>query len=480
MSSPYPILDNRPIDQWKVTELKEELKRRKLKSSGKKDDLIKLLDQAIRVERENAMKERENAMKEREEAMKEAEKAANISSPLVVDAKDAEKVSSGPVEVDLDVDTKRSEKVDHVVVQLDINSSAAALGQAEQGREIEGDDNENIAALGKGGRQDREIEGDSNENAAALGLGKSQEGDTTGGTNPARVDEELGSQSTTVETTTVETTIVETSTVETSIKVIENVVADVVLSGQELQNSGAQGENLNSNIQLETEDSKPQLEDEGQKTLQRDDVLDSPAPDNQVSEVSANLGSQVKSDSISTDSVSINEKIELKDNIIADNVKLELDVNKSEMVEPPSSNVVPVCGESHLMDVEEPLDKASIEEKDDNNATNAEMGKKIDSADLRYSEKLNLDRSSGDDSMEEDILESKQIDSKDSSDEVRDRTEKNEVRVVKEESPVDVVGDSLSIEKKSVNVENKSRPAVAAEKRKNNGKFLLSECDCIL
>ncbi|KAH9718475.1 SAP domain-containing protein [Citrus sinensis] len=139
------------------------------------------------------------------------------------------------------------------------------------------------------------------------------------------------------------------------------------------------------------------------------------------------------------------------------------------MVEPSSGNVTAVGGESHPMDVEDPLEeKASVDEKDDNIATIADMGKKIDSVDMGYSEKLNLDRSSGDDSMEDDVLESKQIDSKDSSDEVRNRTEKNDVSVVKEESPVDVVGDGLSADIKHADVDDKSRPVIPAEKRKIN------------
>ncbi|XP_031257019.1 apoptotic chromatin condensation inducer in the nucleus [Pistacia vera] len=424
MSSPYPILDNKPIDQWKVTELKEELKRRKLKSSGKKEELIRMLDNAIRIEREKAAKEAE------------ADNGVNSVTQPVVGVKDAEKVpvDTGIAKDVVIVGSKENEKVDNVVVQLDMNSSAAALGQGEV---------ENI-----------ELAGNSNKNDAALGQEKIQESDITGDTNPPRVEEEL---------------VIRKTTVETSTTVTKSLVTELAFSGQELHNSGTPGESLNSNVQLEIEDPKPQLENEGLKPLHKDDILDTAAPDNQVSEVSANLGSQVKSDSISTDSVSINEKIELKDNIIADNVKLEQDVIKQEMVEPSSSNIVPVGGESHPMDVEEPLErKASIEERDDSNATIADMGKKNDSADVGYSEKLNLDRSSGDDSMEEDVLESKQIDSKDSFDEVRDRSEKDEVSVVKEDSPVDVVGDGLSDDKKDVQVENKSRPVVAAEKRKIN------------
>lgn len=425
-SSSYPVLDNKPIDQWKVTELKEELKRRKLKSSGKKEELIRMLGNAIRIEREQAAKEEEV----------EANNDADSVSEPVVGVKDAKKLpnDTGIAKDVVIVGSQEKEKVDNVAVHLDMNTSAAALDQGE------------IESI--------EIAGNINENDAALEQEKILERDITGDTNPARVEEEL---------------VIHKTIVETSKTVTENVVTELALSGQELHNSGALKENLYSSVRLEI--SKPQLEDESVKPLRKDDMLDTSAPVNQVSEVSANLGSQIKSDSISTDSVSINEKIELKDNIIADNVKLEQDFIKPEMVEPSSSLVVAVGGESHPMDVEEPLErKTSIEETDYKNATIADMGKKNDSANVGYSEKLNLDRSSGEDSIEEDVLESnKQIDSKDSSDELRDRSEKDEVPAVKVDSPVDVIGDGLSDGKKVVQVEGKSCPAVVAEKRKING-----------
>ncbi|XP_044501253.1 apoptotic chromatin condensation inducer in the nucleus-like isoform X2 [Mangifera indica] len=424
-SSSYPVLDNKPIDQWKVTELKEELKRRKLKSSGKKEELIRMLGNAIRIEREQAAKEEEV----------EANNDADSVSEPVVGVKDAKKLpnDTGIAKDVVIVGSQEKEKVDNVAVHLDMNTSAAALDQGE------------IESI--------EIAGNINENDAALEQEKILERDITGDTNPARVEEEL---------------VIHKTIVETSKTVTENVVTELALSGQELHNSGALKENLYSSVRLEI--SKPQLEDESVKPLRKDDMLDTSAPVNQVSEVSANLGSQIKSDSISTDSVSINEKIELKDNIIADNVKLEQDVIRPEMVEPSSTNIVPVGGESHPMDVEEPLErKTSIEETDYKNATIADMGKKNDSANVGYSEKLNLDRSSGEDSIEEDVLESnKQIDSKDSSDELRDRSEKDEVPAVKVDSPVDVIGDGLSDGKKVVQVEGKSCPAVVAEKRKIN------------
>ncbi|GLT43999.1 hypothetical protein SLA2020_179180 [Shorea laevis] len=422
MSSQYPILGNRPIDQWKVTELKEELKKRKLTTSGLKLDLIKRLDEALRIERETAEKDVGNSLNHDPKPIVEAECGKTTETVEST-------VDHGGNKIDIDSKAK---------VQVEINDSLApAFGQVDN------------------------------------------QGHKSGGSNTAVVEQEP----------VMRPTILDTNIKVTETVVIETVVSDVALSTQDTQNPGSQEdhkssksqlENLHPKLQLadedpklqlekedpktqlESEDSKPQLEDEGLKPSHSDIVCDS-ALNNQVSEVSPSLGFQVKSDSISTDSVSINENIELKDNVIADDVKLELDVVKPDMVEPSSSSVVSVSGEAHPMDVEELHEKkVSVEERDDKNATNSDLITKNDCEDLDYSEKLNLDRSSGDESMEEDVLELKQIDSKCNTEEVGDAIDKN----LREEVHVDVVGDDLSAEKMDILVENKSHPVVPAEKRR--------------
>ncbi|GKV25317.1 hypothetical protein SLEP1_g34773 [Rubroshorea leprosula] len=414
MSSPYPILGNRPIDQWKVTELKEELKKRKLTTSGLKLDLIKRLDEALRIERETAEKDVDNSLNHDPKPIVEAE--CGQTTETVESA-----VDHGGNKIEIDSKAK---------VQVGINNSAApAFGQVDS------------------------------------------QGDKSGGSNTAVVEQEP----------VMHPTILDTNIKVTETVVVETVVSDVALSTQDTQNPGSQEdhkssksqlENLHLRLQLadedpklqladkdpktqvESEDSKPELEDEGLEPSHSDVVCDS-ALNNQVPEVSPSLGFQVKSDSISADSVSINENIELKDNIIADNVKLELDIFKPDMVDPSSRSVVPVSGEAHPMDLEEPLEKeASVEERDDKNTTNSDLIKKNDCEDLDYSEKLNLDRSSGDESMEEDVLELKQIDSKSNTEEVGDMIDKN----LREEVHVDVVGDDLSAEKMDILIENKSHP----------------------
>ncbi|KAJ4952561.1 hypothetical protein NE237_029393 [Protea cynaroides] len=237
-----------------------------------------------------------------------------------------------------------------------------------------------------------------------------------------------------------------------TVTVSQTVVTQSALSEQELQNNETKTE-----IKTEDEDQKP---------LTEDAVLNVFDPNNQVSEVSPVLGSQVKCESISTDSVSIIEKNELKDNLNADNFHLELEV-KTEMVQPSSSGVPPNAGDEHPLDDQEPCEnQGSVEDIDDTNHPKLGISKKNDSADGGSSEKLNLDRSSGDDSMEEDVLESKQIDSNRDSDEARDRNELTGVHVVKEGSPVDAMGGGFSSEKKEVPDDNKNHHAVPAEKRK--------------
>lgn len=410
MSSPYQVLDNRPLDQWKVTELKEELKKRKLTSSGLKQDLIKRLDEAVRIEREQAAKEAKIVSDVQPSPA--AELRNETTEPCVTETAES---TADPGD----------NKLDNVKFPVDINDTVVDIAQGE-------------VQVGE---------------LSAVGKSAVTEGEQ----------------------------VVSVTTVKTSV-VTETEVSEVVVGKQNQQYLKSQSLNGDSETRVEddsckaqivNEDLKHQLVSDESKAPYEGDIVNSSAPQNQVSEVSSNLGFQVNSDSISTDSVSINEKIELKDNIIADNVKLEIDVVKPEMVEPSSSNVVPDGGKSHPMDVEEPQqNKLSTEEKDDNKSANANMNKNNDTADVGYSEKLNLDRSSGDDSMEEDAPDNKHIDSKSILEEMRDKSEKNEVSEVKEESPVDIIGDGLSPDKKDDLIENKDHPAVAAEKRKLNGELV--------
>ncbi|KAI4310689.1 hypothetical protein MLD38_035647 [Melastoma candidum] len=383
--STYPILDNRPIDQWKVVELKEELKRRKLTTRGLKEDLVKRLDEALRVEREMAAKQRQQEVNNGS--------TLNFSPPVT---------HWGGVEASVGSD------------------SAVSLG--------------NLFA--------------SNEKADGVRV-------------EFDVNNYLGTSDTPVQVVVPEEIIPEPAPVAASVETISVAAVSsepLATPGEHVQVTVEAQENGNSEVLPGNEDIA---------ALPKDVVLESSPPVSQVSEANPDLGFQVRYDSISTDYVSINEKNEYKDNIIADNIKLELDVVKPETeVEPPSGSVDPVSGDSHPLDVVEPHeDKVAAEVKEDNDAITAVINKNNEQLDMGYSEKLNLDRSSGDDSMEEDVLDSKHVDSKPVSEEIGGGGAKEKPAQVKEESMVDIVGDA---DVKDINVD-KDHTSVLIEKRKIYG-----------
>ncbi|MFS8018587.1 putative transcription regulator SAP family [Helianthus anomalus] len=353
-SSPYVVLENRPLDQWKVTELKEELKKGKLITKGLKEELVKRLDEAIRAEMDDDDDDKGNL----------------------------ENDSNNDAENTVDV-------MDHTV-----------------------DQNEKLE---KDNRVD-DLENKSDENT-----------DVEMGTNMVHVDD--GLQSLTEKTVTKDHGGIASTEVETTFMV------------SEVSGGGSNQEPRNGEPKPESRSPEQEPAEPGSSDL---------ISGKQVDEVS-----KVQSDSISVDTISNIEKNELKDNVIADEVK---------------SEAVKVAKEK---DIDNVKSTGFINDKDNvianDGAENVDISKKIDSGDVGSSEKLNLDRSSGDDSMEEDALESKQVDSKFSSDEVGNKSEKVYVKegesvdaMVEDGSPTARVGFS------TVPHQDATTPSVASTKRKPN------------
>ncbi|CAN7033717.1 hypothetical protein IGI04_031785 [Brassica rapa subsp. trilocularis] len=347
-SSPFPILDNRPIDKWKVTELKEELKRRRLTTQGLKVDLVRRLDDALRAEQQ-----------ESQSLNTAATLAANQQAEIT-------NATGGNVTPDrMQTTPSAAETTPEPTVVKTTTEASAAI-------EITPPPVVSKTEVNAGGLDDvREVAG---LDSSVVDDAKLQEPEV------ADVKDGVGS----------------------GVTATDAIVADEAFN----------------------------------KAQPTDSELEKAATDNQVSVT----GYEVKSDCISTDSVPTNEKMD--NEIAADDVKLEQNVSKSQE---PST----VIGESHPMDVE----KVSVGGGDVSDAANAaDMTKgnnnNIDAGD---SEKLNLDRSSGDESME-DEPESKQTESV-TSHQVVDKSEKNDI--------VDAgKGEAL---------ENKSHALVTSDKRKLPG-----------
>lgn len=423
MSSPYPVLDNKPIDQWKVTELKEELKRRKLATKGLKDDLIRRLDDALRAERDSSDdndNENDNNIDGEEEPNPDREEQVD---DVVVDTQDNEK--------DIPQDAQ--------VVTKDIDSAKEEVGNG-----VDSEDKPQVESehVGSNAVLDAKVDDESV-------LGKLDK-------DVSVVDSNGGGEEESV-VTTIDAVEVVTHT-QTASASVDTVETDVTETNISVTLASSVLESQDNGIKVEKED--PLASNEGA-------VLNSPIQNNQVSEVSPSLGFQVKSDSISTDSVSINQKNEQKNNLNADNFHIELDNVKPEMVQPSSCDVPRNGGDISPLDDQEPFgDQGSIEALDGVDAMNVDLSKKIGSADGGSSEKLNLDRSSGDDSMEEDVLESKQVESNHVFSEMQESSELRKDHVMEDGSPVDAKRAGFSATVKSASIEIRSNVAASAEKRK--------------
>lgn len=437
-SSGFPVLDNRPIDQWKVTELKEELKRRKLTTRGLKEELVRRLDEALRVE-----------MEVEEE---EGEEAAPVGSEMGAAEEEVDNGVQDPKPDNVEMMGKKEDDNDGVEAPKDDDIGEAAVAE-QPGKEFSelgvgnpGNAEENVGDADYGvTKLDAEsVLVDSEKSVEQPIEGRGHEEQELGlvSDQPPEVGDVL-------------------ATSDAPIAGVDKIDSEVLLA----ENAG-DGERLqHGDMERDNEGFKAQELPEDLKPLHEDGKLDSSDSNNQVSEVSSSIGFPIKSNSISTDSVYFNEKNDLKDNIIADNVKLESDV-KPEMVQPSSSDIVPDGGKSHPSDVEEPQENKVFGQQTDNNVTNADVSQKNYSADLGSSEKLNLDRSSGDDSMEEDVLESKHIDSHYNSEEVVEKTEIKEITTVTEERPVATMDIDVPEKEIGTRHENNVVAAASTDKRK--------------
>ncbi|KAK1277321.1 hypothetical protein QJS04_geneDACA020158 [Acorus gramineus] len=383
MSSPYPTLGNKPIDQWKVTALKDELKRRKLTTKGLKEDLVKRLSEAIW----------------NDERELEKEEIGNGSDP---DPLPNSHDQSNDVAPDL-TDNLKAEYATEVV-----------------GNEVTAKDNG--APVIENHESNAEVAQEANN----------QDTNRMDDVNMDRVGEDNAGHS--------------------------SPLKNCVIEGQDVQallDSSVQ-ELRNDEIDVKTEDSNPV----------EDAATEVPNLNTQVSEVNPVLGIQVQCESISADSVSINEKNELKDNLNADDFPLELEVNRSEMVQP-SPNDVPITGDLLSLD-DKGLgeNQGSVEDIEGPYVTVVDMIDQNDSGDGESPEKLNLDQSSGDESPERDLLESKP-DSRLSADEVGNKTEASEPNAVEEKRNVVVIESGVvSPEKKNILGEKDESMLCKAEKRK--------------
>ncbi|KAM0936877.1 putative transcription regulator SAP family [Dioscorea sansibarensis] len=425
MSSQYPILDNRPINQWKVVELKEELRRRKITIKGVKEDLVKRLAEAIRIERELEQEHESDAGAEPESNPADkrdeevAEPLAEDNKEVIVDENMKPAFDCTPInKKDVDLDVNEDVGDESVDATVDTEMERAPEGIAADALPVEHNATETHNLI-------------TQMNSSGNDLGYNEQ------------DKDLKPPA------------------EDSLK------CDKL--DENLKPPGEDAAKLNEM----DEDSKPLAEetlkyaeqDEDSKPRSHDVKLEPPELNNKVSEINQDLDCPAKSEFGSNDSVSINMKDELKDSLNADNASLEPEA-KPETLPSPSINDHSIGSGSCMLDDEQELnDKpvSLVEVVDVRTVTDSDLSKKNDIIDGESPEKLNLDRSSGDDSMDEDVLENKQIESNDNSDKLGGKIENSKAQVGKVENLVDV--GRLPLEEDTI-ADDKVEPASPTEKRK--------------
>ncbi|WOK97623.1 protein starmaker [Canna indica] len=491
MSSQYPVLNNKPIDQWKVTELKEELRRRKIAVRGLKEELVRRLFDAIRNEEEMAKAEEVDDEVQPEHPVSDLQADGN---EVATENSTAEHKGVGdevqpehPVS-DLQSDgnkvaTENSTaehkgvgdevQPEHPVSDLQAdgnkvateNSTAEHINIVEVPNEPDGNQvpTENSAVdytnpsegpIGQTNSDATVTDIEVNRtDAISDPVGKTGCDDTTAEID---INQEFKVQDIMTATSGMDDTFPEEK-------------ANVVSAEDSATESHVVTTDFKSNVLATVSDEKDEEAMHEDSNIHREDIkLSLPESDNQVSVDSPDLGSQVKCESIPIDSVSIIEKNNLKDNLNADDFHLEQEVVKPEMVQPSSSSVPSIGGDLQTPDdaKEQVKHLDSLEDTDAKTSKNFDLSKKEDNLDEGSPEKLNLDRSSSDELMEEDVLESKQVESNIKSEEPAGKTEVKQEPAVEERANIDVEMHESISGKKDIVDEGHGKPNLPTEKRK--------------
>jgi len=189
-----------------------------------------------------------------------------------------------------------------------------------------------------------------------------------------------------------------------------------------------------------------------------------------VSEVKTDLDFQIKCVSIFNDNISTSDNNDVKGNLNADGCDLQLEA-KQEIFKP--SSTIPSPGDYfQVLDVDKELHKAGTSLQELGSTSNIDLDKEEESPDGSSREKLSLDKSSGDESMDEDVMESRHADSNIKPDDLGGKTVVTSEHVLEEVPLLDSAAESSSAHTNEVVAEEK--PPSPAEKRKPEGREVIA------
>ncbi|CAM0906850.1 unnamed protein product [Alopecurus aequalis] len=473
--STYPVLNDQPIDQWQVADLKDELCRRNLPINGLKEDLVKRLFEELRgdilggspsnddlkedgipcsadasvcqdAKEQNvdespsqvAIHEGDPAVSVTEASKKSAVATTDVSPDAVVTA---EEVSQTTLVAATDSDAP-------LVDSATADKSSLSDAVATKGDDVESAPSYSAMVKGASPQADRhgEIIADKAPEDGTKKLivdylpyyAASTNVKLDGTSAQGKLDTDIVEQEAVLSTPNaivphtdhLDVHPIVTAPGQNAETLIPKIgLGDSFMDGKDHEDSGHMNDACNPSLS-ETKD--------------------------QVSEANTDIGSQIKCVLISHDAISTS----VEGDVNADNSDLELEA-KRDMVKPPCS--IPSIGDDvWALDDDKEFSKnvTSLEEVEC--TTNMSLGKKADSPEGASPEKLNLDRSSANEPIEGDMMEIKHVIPNIRSDELGIETEVTSDHEVKERKPFDTVDSS--VQTKDIVAEEK--PVTASEKRK--------------
>ncbi|KAM0831840.1 hypothetical protein ACQ4PT_065274 [Festuca glaucescens] len=473
----YPVLNNRPIDQWKATELKDELSKRNLPIKGLKDDLVKRLfkdlegdilggspcsydlkevgtpgsadssvcqdvmelnvdEGPLQVETQ----EGDPSFSVTEASKESADATIDVSQDAVVTTEDVNQTTLvGATDSDTPlVDTATADKIslsDAVATKGDGLESAPSDSTIVKGASAKADFHSEIIAekAPEAGTIEEAIVDYLPHDVASTYV-KLDATSAKGKLDADIVEREAilsPLDAIALHTDHLDVHAIATApgkNAETLIPKID-LGDNAFMSGKDREDSGRTNDAC-----------KPSLS--GMK--------------DQFSEANPDIGSQIKCVLISHEDISTNVEGDMN----ADKSDLELET-KRDMVKPPCS--IPSVGDDLLaLDNEKELSKKGTPLQKIKSTTNMNLDKKEDNPDGISPEKRNLERTSGNESIEEDVMDSKHVIPNIRSDDLGRETEVSSNHEVKEVTLFDTADSSVQTKDNVA----KEKTLTPSEKRK--------------
>ncbi|XP_062215459.1 uncharacterized protein LOC133916015 [Phragmites australis] len=466
--SSYPVLNNRPIDQWRVTDLKDELRKRRLPVKGLKEELVRRLCDSIQSEQAANEAVEDVGVNVADDQLSDAivtqETTVTITEvPQETVVHVTQQIEVPRTEVSHEFTIPATGALPSVDVEASLSEAEAAEGEAPESIDVENSAFQEVQPHTETNVEPVLEKTSEVRNNETIIVNDATSTDVKSDLTPSEVNSDV------TEASKIQQEDSAPARVDAFTSDTDPMDSDVAPAAP-ISNDG---EKMVPNNDLGDSFSMSDEERKDSKLVNEDREPIVSKPNNQVPEVTPDLGSQIKCELISSDDISTNKKNYIEDNLNANNFDLELEV-KPMMVEP-SPGITSLGGDLQPLDDEKELVKNQSSLEDIDSTANVDSYKK-DSPEGGSPEKLNLDRSSGDESMEEDVMEIKQVESNMKSDDLRGKTDLSSEDVKEVTLPGSVV-EASSVDIKDVIAEEK--PAALAEKRKLEAEEIVANIEPI-